>query len=121
MPAVEIVSAPLPAATLSERIPLLGFLRRELAPFPGRGVAALGVVVGCTVVLVFCMAQRVPETYLAVWVVTRMAMEESSQSVLTGVVMVLALTIGLALPLALLTFAMDQPALRFCLIAALTA
>jgi multidrug resistance protein MdtO len=67
------------------------------------------------------MTLRVPETYLAVWVVTRMAMEESSQSVLTGVVMVLALTIGLALPLALLTVAMDQPALRFCLMAALAA
>ena len=36
MPAVEIASTPLPAAPLSERIPLIGFLRRELAPFPGR-------------------------------------------------------------------------------------
>jgi multidrug resistance protein MdtO len=121
MPAVEIASTPLPAAPLSERIPLIGFLRRELAPFPGRGVATLRIVLGCTVVLVFCMAQRVPETYLAVWVVTRMAMEESSQSVLTGIVLLLALTIGLAIPLALLTVAMDQPALRFCLMAALAA
>ena len=87
MPAVEIASTPLPAAPLSERIPLIGFLRRELAPFPGRAVGTLRIVIGCAVVLVLGMTLRVPETYLAVWVVTRIAMEESSQTLLTGVVM----------------------------------
>jgi hypothetical protein len=44
-------------------------------------------------------------------------MEESSETLLVGVVMLIALTIGLAIPLALLPVAMDQPALRFCLMA----
>jgi multidrug resistance protein MdtO len=121
MPAVEIASTPLPAAPLSERIPLIGFLRRELAPFPGRAVGTLRIVIGCVAVLVLGMTLRVPETYLAVWAVTRLAMEESSQTLLVGVVMLIALTVGLAISLILLPIAMDQPALRFFLIAAMAA
>ena len=101
--------------------PFLEFLRQELAPYPGRGVATLRIVIGCVVVLVLCMTLRVPEAYLAVWAVVRMAMEESRKTLLTGAVMLLALTIGLALPLALLPVAFDQPALRLCLMAAMAA
>jgi multidrug resistance protein MdtO len=121
MPASATTSLPLPARTSEQRIPLLDFLRRELAPFPGRGVATLRIVVACSAVLVLCMTLRVPEAHLAVWVVTRFAMEETSETLLTGVVLLLALTIGLAMPLVLLTFAMDQPALRFCLMASMAA
>jgi multidrug resistance protein MdtO len=95
------------------------FLRRELAPFPGRGVATARVVVACVAVLILCMTLRVPEAYLSVWVVTRFAMEDSSQTLLTGIVFLVALTVGLALAILLLIIAMDQPALRFVLIAAM--
>jgi multidrug resistance protein MdtO len=121
MPAAQTARVPLPAGTLVERIPLLHFLRQELAPFPGRAVGTARIVVACAAVLVLCMTLRVPEAYLAVWVVTRFAMEESSQTLLTGVVFLLALTIGLAIPLVVLTFAMDQPSLRFCLMATMAA
>lgn len=116
MPA-ETASLPLLARPWPERIPLLRFLRSELAPFPGRAIATVRVVVACVVVLVLCMTLRIPEAHLAVWVVTRVAMEDSSESLLTGLVFLIALTIGLAVPLVLLTFAMDQPWLRFCLMA----
>jgi len=118
MPA-ETVSLPAPVRTLPERIPLLHFLQTELAPFPGRAIATFRVVVACSVVLVLCMTLRVPESHLAVWIVTRVAMEESSESLLTGIVFLIALTVGLAIPLVLLTFAMDQAWLRFCLMAAM--
>jgi multidrug resistance protein MdtO len=118
MPA-QTVSFPLPARMVSERIPLLHFLRTELAPFPGRAIATFRVVVACSVVLVLCMTLRIPEPHLAVWVVTRVAMEESSESLLTGLVFLIALTIGVAIPLVLFTFAMDQAWLRFCLMAAM--
>src|SRR6266404_6372164 len=120
MPA-ETVSLPAPVRTLPERIPLLHFLQTELAPFPGRAIATFRVVVACSVVLVLCMTLRIPEPHLAVWVVTRVAMEESSQSLLTGLVFLVALTVGLVIPLVLLTFAMDQAWLRFCLMAAMAA
>src|SRR3989441_8097422 len=118
MPA-ETVSLPAPVRTLPERSPLLHFLQTELAPFPGRAIATFRVVVACSVVLVLCMTLRVPEPHLAVWMVTRVAMEESSESLLTGIVFLIALTVGLAIPLVLLTFAMDQAWLRFCLMAAM--
>src|SRR5262245_61530207 len=91
---------------------LLQFLRRELAPFPGRAVGTARVVVACVTVLILCMSLRVPEAHLSVWVVTRFAMEESSQTLLTGIVFLLALTVAIALSLVLLTFAMDQAWLR---------
>src|SRR2546428_6414836 len=118
MPA-ETVSLPAPVRTLPERIPLLHFLQTELAPFPGRAIATFRVVVACVVVLVLCMALRIPEPHLSVWVVTRVAMEESSESLLTGLVFLVALTVGLAIPLVLFTFAMDQAWLRFGLMAAM--
>src|SRR2546423_6482279 len=118
MPA-QTVSFPLPARTLRESIPMIGFLRTELAPFPGRAIATVRVVVAAVVALILCMTLRVPESHLAVWIVTRVAMEESSESLLTGIVFLIALTVGLAIPLVLLTFAMDQAWLRFCLMAAM--
>jgi len=120
MPA-QTLSFPLPAPTVRESIPMIAFLRAELAPFPGRAIATFRVVVAAVVVLVLCMALRIPEPHLAVWIVTRVAMEESSQSLLTGLVFLVALTVGLAVPLVLLTFAMDQEWLRFCLMAAMAA
>ncbi len=115
----QTISLPAPVRTLPDGIPLLRFLRAELAPFPGRAIATVRVVVACSVVLLLCMTLRIPEAHLAVWVVTRVAMEDSSESLLTGLVFLVALTVGLAVPIVLLTFAMDQPALRFCLMAAM--
>src|SRR5262245_45546398 len=114
----QTVPLPLPVRTWPGRIPLLHFLRTELTPFPGRAIATVRVVVACVVVLILCMTLRVPEAHLSVWVVTRVAMEDSSESLLTGLVFLIALTAGIAVPLVLMTFAMDQAWLRFCLMAA---
>jgi len=121
MPAAQAASLPQPTRTLPPSTALLHFLRRELAPFPGRTVATLRVVVACVTALVLCMTLRVPEAHLCVWLVTRFAMEESSRTLLTAIVFLIALTVGLAVPLVLLTFCMDQPWLRFCLMAAMAA
>src|SRR5262245_29587556 len=101
---------------LARRDALLAFLRRELAPFPGRGIATLRITIASVVVLVICMVLRVPEAYLAVWIVLRVATEESGESLLAGILAMLALMVGLALSLVTLFVAIDQPALRFCLI-----
>ena len=54
------------------------------------------------------------------WVmVVRFAMGESSQTLLSGIVFLLALTSAIAIALVLLIVAMDQPWLRFCLMAAM--
>src|SRR5262249_48395795 len=110
-PAVTQSSRP-----LGERGSLLDFLGRELAPFPGRGVATCRIVVACVVVLVLCMTLRVPEAHLAVWVVFKIALEESGETLLTGVIALIAITVAIVLSLVLLFVAMDQPWLRFSLI-----
>ena len=67
------------------------------------------------------MALQVPEAHLSVWVALRVVSEEAGETLLFGVVALIALTIGLAGSLLLLTIAMDQAWLRFCLMAALAA
>ena len=78
-------------------------------------------MVACVVVLVLCMTLRVPEAYLAVWVVFKIALEESGETLLAGVVGTGRDHVALALALVLLFVAMDQPWLRFCLIGAMAA
>src|SRR5215470_528869 len=121
MSAAQTTPLWLPTRTVAGPVALLNFLRRELAPFPGRAAATVRVVIACVVVLILCMTLRVPEAYLSVWVVTRFAMEEPGQTVLTAIVFLVALTIGIAISLVLLTFAMDQAWLRFCLMATMAA
>jgi multidrug resistance protein MdtO len=111
-------TAPLPAPRLPQ---LLGFLRRELAPTPGRAIGTVRIVIACVVTLVLCMALRVPEADLAVWFALRVVTEEAGQTLLFGIVALVAATIGLAMSLLLLTVAMDQAWLRFCFMAALAA
>ena len=97
------------------------FLRRELAPFPGRGVATARIVVGCVTVLVLSMTLRIPEAFLAVWVIFRITFEDAGQTLLGGVAAVVTITIAIALSLVLLIVALDQPWLRFCLMGATAA
>jgi multidrug resistance protein MdtO len=111
-------TAPLPAPRLPQ---LLAFLRRELAPLPGRAIGTVRVVIACVVTLVLCMTLRVPEAFLSVWVALRVVTEEAGETLLFGVVALLAVTIGVAEALLLLTVAMDQAWLRFCLMAAFAA
>src|SRR5262245_59934024 len=111
-------TAPRPVPVLPR---LLVFLRRELAPLPGRAVGTVRIVIACVVTLVLCMALQVPEAHLAVWMAFRVVTEEAGETLLFGVVALLAVTIGLAGSLLLLIIAMDQAWLRFCLMAALAA
>ena len=97
---------------------LFEFLRRELAPYPGRWIATGRITVACTAALILCMTWRVPEAHLAVWVVFKVALEETGETLLTGIAGLAALTLAIGASLVLLFVAMDQPALRFCLIGA---
>jgi multidrug resistance protein MdtO len=121
MAAFPAASTTQPSRVLRERTSLLDFLRRELAPFPGRGLATCRIVVACVVVLVVCMTLRVPEAHLAVWVVFKIALEESGETLLTGIVALVAITVAIVLALFLLFIAMDQAWLRFCLIGVMAA
>jgi multidrug resistance protein MdtO len=111
-------TAPLPAPRLPQ---LLAFLRRELAPLPGRAIGTVRTVIACVVTVVLCMALQVPEAHLSAWVALRVVTEEAGETLLIGVLTLLGLTIALAMSLLLLTVAMDQAWLRFCLMATFAA
>ena len=64
--------------------PLLAFLRRELAPLPGRAIGTVRIVIACVVTLVLCMALQVPEAHLAVWVALRVVTEEAAVALSPG-------------------------------------
>jgi multidrug resistance protein MdtO len=121
MAALSATSTTQPSRVLVERGSLLDFLRQELAPYPGRRMATCRIVIACVVVLVLCMTLRVPEAYLAVWVVFKIALEESGETLLAGVAALVTITIGISLALVLLLVAMDQQWLRFWLIGAMAA
>src|SRR5262252_6269451 len=97
-------TAPLPAPRLPQ---LLEFLRRELAPQPGRAIGTVRIVISCVVTLVLCMTLRVPEAYLSVFMAFRVVREEAGETLLLGVVTVLALTVCVAESLLFLVIAMD--------------
>ena len=111
-------TAPLPAPRLLQ---LFEFLRRELAPLPGRAIGTVRTVIACVVTVVLCMALQVPEAHLSAWMALRVVTEEAGETLLYGVLTLLGLTIALAMSLLLLTVAMDQAWLRFCLMATFAA
>src|SRR5262245_35959190 len=111
-------TAPLAAPRLPQ---LVAFLRRELAPLPGRAIGTVRTVIACVVTVVLCMALQVPEAHLSAWVALRIVTEEAGETLLYGVLTLLGLTIALAMSLLLLTVAMDQAWLRFCLMATFAA
>src|SRR6516165_9422906 len=101
MPALSATSTTLPSRVLVGRGSLLDFLRKELAPYPGRGIATCRIVIACVGVLVLCMSLRVPDAHLAVWVVFKIALEESGETLLAGVAALVTLTIAIGLALIL--------------------
>jgi multidrug resistance protein MdtO len=121
MDAISAASTTQPGRAVVERWSLLDFLRGELAPYPGRSVATCRIVIACVLVLVLSMTLRVPEAHLAVWVVFKIALEESGETLLAGAAALVTITIGIALSLVLLFVAMDQQWLRFCLIGTMAA
>jgi multidrug resistance protein MdtO len=121
MAAISAASTTQPSRVAIEPSSLLDFLRRELAPYPGRSVATCRIVIACVAVLVLCMTLRVPEAHLAVWAVFKIALEESGETLLAGVAALVTIAIGIALSLVLLLVAMDQQWLRFCLIGTMAA
>jgi multidrug resistance protein MdtO len=92
-----------------------------LAPLPGRAIGTVRIVISCVVTLVLCMTLHVPEAYLSVFMALRVVKEDAGETLLSGVVTVLAVTVCVAGSIVLLIVAMDQAWLRFCVMAALAA
>ena len=79
--------------------PLLDFLRRELAPTPGRLGATLRLTLACTAATVPIMIHHIPHGLVVMIVIYLITKEDTTATVLGSVLAVLGVTLGFALAL----------------------
>jgi uncharacterized membrane protein YccC len=90
----------------------IAWLRRELMPVPGRLEHAVRITATTVLVVVISMALRVPEAPLSgfmVFFVTKLYVRATT---LTGILMIVGVTIAIALSLLMYHFTIDLPELR---------
>src|SRR5271170_2440576 len=88
------------------------WLRRELAPSSGRDAMTLRLVVTVVLVTIVSMTLQIPETALSAYMVFFATKENRVLTALTGILMILAATIGIAASLFLYRYTFDYPELR---------
>lgn len=88
------------------------FIRRELAPFPGRMDAVWRFLLSSALVIVISMALQVPFLALSLIMVFFTAQENTVLTKLSGIVMVIGATLAVAAAILLLKFTLDYPLLR---------
>ena len=88
------------------------WLRRELAPFPGRDAMTLRLVLTVVLVTIVSMTLQTQETALSAYMVFFATKENRVLTALTGILMILAATIGIAASLFLYRYTFDYPELR---------
>ena len=88
------------------------FLRRELAPFPGRLNVMLRCLLTSAIVIVASMALEVPELSLSLLVVFYVTQSNVVVTRLVGVMFIVGSTLAIGLSILLLKFTFDYPLLR---------
>lgn len=96
----------------------LRWLGSELAPFPGRPAMMLRMAVTVALVTVISMALQTPETALSAYMVFFVTKENRVLTLVTGVLMILGVTLAVAGTLVLFLYTFDYPALRIPVMAA---
>jgi uncharacterized membrane protein YgaE (UPF0421/DUF939 family) len=90
----------------------LAWLRRELAPFPGRGALTVRIVVTVVLVVIISMALQVPETVLSAFMVLFVSKENKVITALVGLFVIVGVTIAIAASLLIYRFTFDFPEVR---------
>ncbi|WNC89160.1 FUSC family protein [Paraburkholderia sp. FT54] len=88
------------------------FLRRELAPFPGRLNVMLRCLLTSAIVIVVSMALEVPELALSLLVVFYVTQSNVVLTRLVGVLFMVGSTLAIGLSILVLKFTFDYPLLR---------
>jgi multidrug resistance protein MdtO len=96
----------------------VAFLRRELAPTPGRGAATFRLTLACLVTTVPILTHRFQFALVALILMYLITQEDTAATLLGSILGVVGLTISLALALLAWMVALDIPWLRICVIAA---
>jgi len=96
----------------------LDWLRLELAPAPGRWETTIRLVVAVVLVTIISMSLGVPEAAISAYMVFFVTKENRVLTALTGLLLILGVTVAIAASLLLFKWTLDFPALRFVTIAA---
>src|SRR4051794_21889147 len=94
------------------RAPWFDWLRRELAPAPGRREMTIRLVMGVVLVTIISMSLQVPEMALSAYMVFFVTKENRVLTALTGVLLIVGATVAIAVSLLLFKWTLDFPALR---------
>ena len=78
---------------------LLEFLRRELAPTPGRGSATFRLTLACLAATIPIFTHQIPLALLVMIVMYLITQEDTAATVIGSILAVIGLTIGLGLAL----------------------
>ncbi len=97
----------------------LAWLRRELAPFPGRKEMTLRIVVSVVLVTVISLALQVPQLAFSAFFILFVTKENRALTTLTGIVMIVGITVATAVSLILYQFTFDYPEMRVPVMASL--
>jgi multidrug resistance protein MdtO len=96
---------------------LLDFLRRELAPTPGRGHATLRLTLACIAATIPIFTHRIPHALIVMIVMYLVTVEDTAGTLMATVLGWLGATLSLTAALLALEICMDLPWLRICLFA----
>ena len=90
----------------------IGWLRRELAPFPGRGIGTGRLVVAVVLTTVISMALQVPQLSFSTFFVFFVSKENRVITTITGLLMIFGATIAMGASLLLYQVTFDHPEWR---------
>jgi multidrug resistance protein MdtO len=96
----------------------VAFLRRELAPSPGRGGATLRLTLACLIATIPILTHRIPFGLMVMIIMYLITQEDTAATLLGSILGVVAATISITLALLAWMIALDIPWLRICMIAA---
>ncbi len=97
---------------------LLDFLRRELAPTPGRASATFRLTLACLAATIPIFTHRIPEAQLVMFVMFLITQEDAPATLIGSILGIVGLTIGLGLALLAWEICLDIPWLRICFLIA---
>jgi multidrug resistance protein MdtO len=97
---------------------LLGFLRRELVPTPGRASATLRLTLACLAATIPIMTHHIPHALIAMVVMFVITQDDVASTTLGSVLGLLGATAGLGLALLSWEICIDTPWLRMGFLAA---
>ena len=91
---------------------LIDFLRRELAPTPGRGSATFRLTLACVIATIPILTHRIPHALLVMIVMYLITQEDTAATLVGSILAVAGVTLGLGTALLTWTVALDIAWLR---------